>query len=72
LGDYPQSLKILMFDSVQVLWRKGEKEFAKFEKILNFNANKQLELKKLKWRRTFCIMDQQVYFNGKLKQIWVV
>ena len=29
-------------DSVLVLWRKGEKEFAKNEKILKFNANKLL------------------------------
>jgi len=32
LGDHPQSLKILMFDSVVVLWRKGEKEFVKLKK----------------------------------------
>jgi len=56
-----------MFDSVQVLWRKGEKEFVNVEKILKFNANKQLELKFLKWQRTFCIRDQQVYFSGELK-----
>jgi len=31
LGDHPQSLKILMIDSVLVLWRKGEIEFVKFE-----------------------------------------
>lgn len=42
LGAHPQSLKFLTFDSVQVLWRKGEKEFVKIEKILKFNANKQL------------------------------
>jgi len=42
LGAHPQSLKILMFDSVLVLWRNGEKEFVKIEKILKFNANKQL------------------------------
>jgi len=33
-----------MIDSELVLWRKGEIEFAKSEKILKFNANKQLEL----------------------------
>ena len=44
LGDHPLSQKSLMFDSEQVLWRKGEKEFAKIEKILKFNANKQLKL----------------------------
>jgi len=42
LGDHPQSLIILMFDSEIVLWRKGEIEFAKIEKILKFSANKQL------------------------------
>jgi len=44
LGDHPQSLKFLMFDSVPVLWRKGEKEFVKLKKILKFNANKQFQL----------------------------
>jgi len=44
LGDHSQSLKILMFDSVLVLWRKGEKEFVKLKKILKFNANKQFQL----------------------------
>ena len=44
LGDHPQSLKILMFDSVLVLRRKGEKEFVKLKKILKFNANKQFQL----------------------------
>jgi hypothetical protein len=42
VGNHPQSLKVLMLDSALVLWRKGEKEFAKIEKILKFNANKQL------------------------------
>jgi len=42
LGPHPQSLKILMIDSEQVPWGKGEKEFSKIEKILKFNANKQL------------------------------
>jgi len=32
MGDHPQSLKLLMLDSEQVLWRKGEKEFANIEK----------------------------------------
>jgi len=38
----PLSLEILVLDSALVLWRKGEKEFAKIEKILKFNANKQV------------------------------
>jgi len=54
-----------MFDSELVLWRKGEIEFAKIEKILKFNANKLLKLYS-EWQRTFCIMDQQVYFSGEL------
>jgi len=42
MWNHPQSLWILMLYSVLVLWRKGEKEFVKIEKILKFNANKQL------------------------------
>ena len=39
------------------------------KKLLKLNAGKQLELFNtcLKWQRTFCIMDQRVYFSGKLK-----
>jgi hypothetical protein len=48
LGDHPQSLKILMIDSELVLWRKGEIEFAKIEKIMKFNADNQLE-PRLRW-----------------------
>lgn len=44
MGDHPQNLKILMIDSVLVLWRKGEIEFVKIEKIMKFNANNQLKL----------------------------
>jgi len=41
MGDHPQSLKFLIFDSVPVLWRKGEKEFSlkTVKKIVKFNAN---------------------------------
>ena len=65
MGDHPQSFKFLVLDSELVLWRKGEIEFVKIEKILKFNANKLLK-PHLRWQRTFCIMDQQVYFSGEL------
>jgi len=47
MGTHPQSLKILMFDSGLVLWRKGEIDFGNIEKIMKFNANNQLKLKKV-------------------------
>jgi len=33
-----------MIDSELVLWRKGEIEFVKIEKIVKFNADNQLKL----------------------------
>ena len=65
-----------MIDSVTVPWGNGEKRIYKHkvEKILKFNADKQLKLLLYilqclykKWQRTFCIMDQRVYFSGELK-----
>jgi len=35
MGDHPQSIKILMLDSVVVLWRKGEKGFENLKKPWN-------------------------------------
>ena len=65
LGDHPQSLKILMLDSVIVPWGKGEKEFVKLKRYWNLMLTSTQSLLKL-WG-TFCIMDQQVYFSGELK-----
>jgi hypothetical protein len=43
MGDHSQSLnKILLFDSEQVLWRKGEIEFMNVKKNLKLNANNLL------------------------------
>ena len=68
IGGPPSSLKILMLDSVFSTVKERLKRICEFEKILKFNANNQLKLDQ-KYQRTFCIMDQRVYFSGELKQI---